>query len=66
MSRTKAKNTYTLDDLLAQTAGVKCCKEEQFIDEIPAAYKPIEQVMINQAGLVEIVATLKQVLCVKG
>ena len=66
MSRTKAKKTYTLDDLVAQTAGVECRKEEQFIDEIPAAYKPIEQVMANQADLVEVVATLKQVLCVKG
>lgn len=66
MSRTKAKKTYTLDDFVAQTAGVECRKEEQFIDEIPAAYKPIEQVMANQADLVEVVATLKQVLCVKG
>ena len=66
MSRTKAKKTYTLDDFVAQTAGVECRKEEQFIDEIPAAYKPIEPVMANQADLVEVVATLKQVLCVKG
>jgi tRNA-splicing ligase RtcB (3'-phosphate/5'-hydroxy nucleic acid ligase) len=66
MSRTKAKNTYSLDDLVAQTKGVECRKDEQLIDEIPAAYKPIEQVMANQADLVEIVATLKQVLCVKG
>jgi tRNA-splicing ligase RtcB (3'-phosphate/5'-hydroxy nucleic acid ligase) len=66
MSRTKAKNTYSLDDLIAQTAGVECRKEESFIDEIPAAYKPIEQVMANQNDLVEVVATLKQVLCIKG
>ncbi len=66
MSRSKAKNTYTLDDLVAQTAGVECRKDEGLLDEIPAAYKPIEQVMANQNDLVEIVATLKQVLCVKG
>ena len=66
MSRNQAKNTYTLDDFVAQTAGVECRKDEQLIDEIPAAYKPIEQVMANQADLVEVVATLKQVLCVKG
>ncbi len=66
MSRTKAKNTYTLDDLIAQTAGVECRKDEGLLDEIPAAYKPIEQVMDNQRDLVEVVATLKQVLCVKG
>ena len=66
MSRSKAKNTYTLDDLIAQTAGVECRKEEDLIDEIPAAYKSIEQVMENQRDLVEVVATLKQVLCVKG
>lgn len=66
MSRSKAKNTYTLDDLIAQTAGVECRKEEDLIDEIPAAYTSIEQVMENQRDLVEVVATLKQVLYVKG
>jgi tRNA-splicing ligase RtcB (3'-phosphate/5'-hydroxy nucleic acid ligase) len=66
MSRSKAKNTYTLDDLIAQTAGVECRKDEGIIDEIPSAYKSIEQVMENQRDLVEVVATLKQVLCVKG
>jgi tRNA-splicing ligase RtcB (3'-phosphate/5'-hydroxy nucleic acid ligase) len=66
MSRNKAKLTYTLDDLVAQTAGVECRKDEGILDEIPAAYKPIEQVMENQADLVEVVATLKQVVCVKG
>jgi tRNA-splicing ligase RtcB (3'-phosphate/5'-hydroxy nucleic acid ligase) len=66
MSRNQAKNTYTLDDLVQQTAGVECRKDEDLIDEIPAAYKPIEQVMANQADLVEVVATLKQVVCVKG
>ncbi len=66
MSRNKAKNVYTLDDLLRQTAGVECRKDEGVLDEIPAAYKPIDQVMANQADLVEVVATLKQVVCVKG
>ncbi|MDD1428600.1 RtcB family protein, partial [Dolichospermum sp. ST_sed9] len=65
-SRSKAKNIYTLDDLIEQTQGVECRKDTGVLDEIPAAYKPIEQVMANQADLVEIVATLKQVLCVKG
>jgi tRNA-splicing ligase RtcB (3'-phosphate/5'-hydroxy nucleic acid ligase) len=66
LSRTKAKNTYTLDDLIQQTAGIECRKDLSIIDEIPAAYKPIEQVMANQADLVEVVATLRQVMCVKG
>ena len=66
MSRSKAKNVYTLDDLIEQTQGVECRKDPGVLDEIPGAYKPIEQVMANQADLVEIVATLKQVLCVKG
>jgi tRNA-splicing ligase RtcB (3'-phosphate/5'-hydroxy nucleic acid ligase) len=66
MSRNKAKNTYSLDDLIQQTAGVECRKDEGVLDEIPGAYKPIEEVMANQADLVEVVATLKQVVCVKG
>jgi tRNA-splicing ligase RtcB (3'-phosphate/5'-hydroxy nucleic acid ligase) len=66
MSRNKAKNTYSLDDLIQQTAGIECRKDEGVIDEIPAAYKPIDQVMANQSDLVEVVATLKQVVCVKG
>ncbi|WP_449280003.1 RtcB family protein [Leptothermofonsia sichuanensis] len=66
MSRNKAKTAYTLDDLIQQTQGVECRKDAGVLDEIPAAYKPIEQVMANQADLVEVVATLKQVVCVKG
>lgn len=66
MSRSKAKGVYTLDDLIQQTAGVECRKDEGIIDEIPGAYKPIEQVMANQADLVNVVAELKQVICVKG
>ncbi|MEA5534848.1 RtcB family protein [Crocosphaera sp. XPORK-15E] len=66
MSRTKAKKVFTLDDLIDQTQGVECRKDTGVLDEIPGAYKPIEEVMNNQSDLVEVVATLKQVLCVKG
>lgn len=66
MSRSKAKRVYSLDDLIAQTEGIECRKDEGILDEIPAAYKPIEAVMAHQADLVEVVATLRQVVCVKG
>ena len=66
MSRTKAKHNFTLDDLIQQTKGVECRKDEGVLDEIPGAYKSIEEVMHNQSDLVEVVATLKQVVCVKG
>lgn len=66
MSRNKAKLNFTLEDLINQTQGVECRKDEGVLDEIPGAYKPIDQVMENQADLVEVVATLKQVVCVKG
>jgi tRNA-splicing ligase RtcB len=66
MSRGKAKKMFTLDDLAEQTAGVNCRKDQGVLDEIPGAYKDVEEVMRNQADLVEIVYTLKQVLCVKG
>lgn len=66
MSRTKAKATFTVEDIARQTAGVECRKDEGVIDEAPAAYKDIDKVMADQASLVEIVAGLKQVLCVKG
>ncbi len=66
MSRNKAKLNFTLDDLIAQTAGVECRKDKGVIDEIPGAYKPIEQVMAQQSELVSVVATLKQVICIKG
>ncbi len=66
MSRSMAKNTYTLDDLIAQTAGVECRKDAELLDEIPAAYKSIDSVMANQSDLVEVIATLKQVVCIKG
>jgi tRNA-splicing ligase RtcB len=66
MSRTKAKAKYTIDDLMMQTAGVECRKDKGVVDEIPGAYKDIEEVMRAQDDLVEIVAELKQVICVKG
>ncbi len=66
MSRGKAKQHFTLEDLAAQTAGVECNKGWDVLDEIPGAYKDIDVVMNNQTDLVEIVATLKQILCVKG
>jgi tRNA-splicing ligase RtcB (3'-phosphate/5'-hydroxy nucleic acid ligase) len=66
MSRNQAKRTYSRADLEAQTAGVECRKDAGVVDEIPAAYKNVAAVMAAQADLVEIVHTLKQVLCVKG
>jgi tRNA-splicing ligase RtcB (3'-phosphate/5'-hydroxy nucleic acid ligase) len=66
MSRTKAKKVFTLDDHAAATAGVECRKDESVLDETPGAYKAIDDVMAAQADLVEIVYTLKQIVCVKG
>jgi tRNA-splicing ligase RtcB len=66
MSRSKAKKNFSLDDLLEQTAGIECRKDEGVLDEIPGAYKPIDEVINQQTDLVEVVATLKQVVCVKG
>lgn len=66
MSRTAARNTFTKEDLIAQTKGVECRKDKAVIDEIPAAYKDIDTVMQNQSDLIEVVHTLKQVLCIKG
>jgi len=66
MSRTAAKKAFTLDDLAQQTRGVECRKDAGVLDEIPGAYKDIDVVMANQADLVEVVATLKQVVCIKG
>ena len=66
MSRTKAKKMFSLADHAAATAGVECRKDEDVIDETPGAYKAIDDVMAAQADLVDIVYTLKQVVCVKG
>ena len=66
MSRTKAKKLFTVDDHIKATAGVECRKDKDVIDEIPMAYKDIDAVMAAQSDLVEVVHTLKQVVCVKG
>jgi tRNA-splicing ligase RtcB len=66
MSRTKAKKMFTIDDQIKATAGVECRKDADVIDEIPMAYKDIDAVMAAQKDLVEVVHTLKQVVCVKG
>lgn len=66
MSRTKAKALFTVDDLKKQTEGVECRKDADVIDEIPSAYKRLDVVMENQKDLIEVVHTLKAVLCVKG
>jgi tRNA-splicing ligase RtcB len=66
MSRNEAKRRFSTRDLEAQTAGVICRKDKGVIDEIPGAYKSIDEVMANQSDLVEILHTLKQIVCVKG
>ena len=66
MSRSQAKQAFSADDLVRQTVGVECRKDEGVVDEIPAAYKDIDEVMANQDDLVEVVHTLRQVVCVKG
>ena len=66
MSRTEAKKRFTVEDHARATAGVECRKDAGVIDEIPMAYKDIDAVMAAQADLVDIVHTLRQVVCVKG
>lgn len=66
MSRAAARRTFNIADLAAQTEGVDCRKDDAVLDEIPGAYKSIDEVMANQTDLVDVVHILKQVLCVKG
>ncbi|MEV5501665.1 RtcB family protein [Nonomuraea fuscirosea] len=66
MSRNKAKKTFTVKDLQEQTAGVECRKDSGVIDEIPGAYKDLESVMAAQTDLVQVVAHLRQLICIKG
>jgi tRNA-splicing ligase RtcB len=66
MSRAEAKRRFTVEDHVRATAGVECRKDADVIDEIPMAYKPIDAVMEAQSDLVDIVHTLRQVVCVKG
>ena len=66
MSRAEARRRFSVEDHVRMTDGVECRKDADVIDETPAAYKPIDQVMAAQSDLVEIVHTLRQVVCVKG
>jgi tRNA-splicing ligase RtcB len=66
MSRNAAKRTYTVNDLIAQTAGVESRKDQGIVDEIPGAYKDLHSVIDAQKDLVEVVQHLRTVLCVKG
>jgi tRNA-splicing ligase RtcB (3'-phosphate/5'-hydroxy nucleic acid ligase) len=66
MSRNAAKKEFSVSDLINQTKDVVCRKDAGVLDEIPGAYKDIDEVMANQSDLVEVVHTLKQVVCVKG
>lgn len=66
MSRSAAKRQFTVEDLESQTAGVECRKDQGIVDEIPGAYKSLEEVMAKQTDLVEIVHRLRTLVCVKG
>jgi tRNA-splicing ligase RtcB len=66
MSRGEARRRFTREDLETQTAGVECRKDAGVVDEIPSAYKPIEDVIEKSSDLVEVVTRLKQIVCVKG
>jgi tRNA-splicing ligase RtcB len=66
MSRTEARRCFSVEDHVRMTEGVECRKDADVIDETPAAYKDIDAVMAAQADLVEVVHTLRQVVCVKG
>ena len=66
MSRKAAERAFSVADLRAQTSGVVCRKDKGVIDEIPSAYKNIDEVMANQSDLTAVVHTLKQLVCVKG
>ena len=66
MSRSEAKRRFTAADLASQTSGVECRKDDGVVDEAPGAYKDIDQVIADASDLVEVEATLKQVVCVKG
>ena len=66
MNRNAAKKRFSVEDQIRATEGVECRKDESVIDEIPMAYKDIDAVMAAQDALVEVVHSLKQVVCVKG
>ncbi len=66
MSRSQAKKRFTREDLCRQTEGIECRKDQGIVDEIPSAYKDIEDVMKKSSDLVEVVASIKPLVCVKG
>ncbi|WP_318174264.1 RtcB family protein [Brevundimonas aurantiaca] len=66
MSRTEAKRRFTIEDHVRATEGVECRKDAEVIDETPMAYKDIDAVIAAQTDLIEVVHTLRQVVCVKG
>jgi tRNA-splicing ligase RtcB len=66
MSRTEAKRRFTVEDHIRATEGVECRKDAEVIDETPMAYKDIDAVIAAQTDLIEVVHTLRQVVCVKG
>ncbi|MFO1256973.1 MAG: RtcB family protein [Gammaproteobacteria bacterium] len=66
MSRTEAKRRFKQSDVSVQTWGVECRKDSGIIDEIPAAYKNIDDVMAHQTDLVDVEHTLRQIICIKG
>lgn len=66
MGRAEAKRRFTVADQIAATVGVECRKDADVVDETPGAYKDIDAVMAAQSDLIDIVHTLKQILCVKG
>jgi tRNA-splicing ligase RtcB len=65
-SRSEARRRFTVDDLNEQTSGVECKKDSSVLDEIPSAYKDIDEVMENQTDLVSVKYQLKQIMCIKG
>jgi len=66
MSRAQARKRFTVADLEEQTRGVECRKDSGVLDEIPAAYKDLDSVIEAQRDLVEVVAHLRQLVCIKG
>ena len=66
MSRTQARKQFTVEDHARETDGLECRKDEEVVDETPKAYKDIDAVMAAQSDLVDIVHTLRAVVCVKG
>jgi tRNA-splicing ligase RtcB len=66
MSRGEARRRFTAEDLVCQTEGVECRKDARVVDEVPGAYKPIEEVMEKSSDLVEVAARIRQIICVKG